>query len=113
MLDVPVAPARSLEQRRVALAEANRIRTHRKWRKMDLRAGRVGLMDVLADPDFDTAKVYDVLVALPKIGRVKATRVLRDARISPSRTLAGLSDRQRRELVGAMSGRSPAAFGRL
>ena len=46
-----------------------------------------------------TAKVYDMLVAVPRLGRVKATRLLTQCRISQSKTVGGLSDRQRGELL--------------
>jgi hypothetical protein len=36
---------------------------------------------------------------VPKLGRVKATRFLNQCRISQSKTVAGLSERQRQELV--------------
>jgi hypothetical protein len=39
-------------------------------------------------------------MAVPKFGRVKATRFLTQARISHSKTVGGLSDRQRAELIG-------------
>lgn len=93
------APERSLAQRRDALIEANRIRTHRKRVKRDLKAGRIELADVLADPDCVTMHVLTALVALPKTGRVKANRALVQARISPSKTCGGLSKRQRHELL--------------
>ena len=46
-----------------------------------------------------TAKVFDILMAVPKFGRVKAGRFLTQARISQSKTVGGLSDRQRAELI--------------
>ena len=46
-----------------------------------------------------TAKVFDMLLAVPKYGRVKANRVLNQCRISPAKTIGGLSERQRGELV--------------
>ena len=46
-----------------------------------------------------TAKVFDLLLAVPKYGRVKANRILTHCRISPSKTIGGLSERQRNELV--------------
>ena len=49
-----------------------------------------------------TAKVFDILMAVPKFGRVKATRFLTQARISQSKTVGGLSDRQRAELIGLL-----------
>ena len=46
-----------------------------------------------------TAKVIDMLMAVPKYGRVKTNRILTNCRISPSKTIGGLSERQRSELV--------------
>jgi len=52
----------------------------------------------------ETAKVFDILMAVPKFGRVKAARLLNQCRISQSKTVGGLSDRQRGELI-ALFGR--------
>ncbi len=49
-----------------------------------------------------TAKVFDMLLQVPKYGRVKANKVLKECRISPSKTIGGLSERQRRELVESL-----------
>jgi hypothetical protein len=46
--------------------------------------------------------VFDLLLAVPKYGRVKVNKILSQCRISPSKTLGGLSERQRRELVALM-----------
>lgn len=105
MLVDMVVPERSLEQRMVALNEANRIRSHRARLKVGLGAGRVSPREVLADPDCGTMKVIVLLVALPKIGRVKANKILSATRCSPSKTLDGLTDRQRRELLALMGAR--------
>ena len=50
----------------------------------------------------DSAKVFDVILAVPKYGRVKVNRVLKQCRISPSKTIGGLSERQRAELVALL-----------
>ena len=50
----------------------------------------------------ETAKVFDMLMAVPKFGRVKAARFLNQCRISQSKTVGGLSDRQRAELVALL-----------
>ena len=52
-----------------------------------------------------TAKVFDILMAVPKFGRVKATRFLNQCRISQSKTVGGLSERQRAELVTLFNSR--------
>ena len=98
---VGVAPQRSLTQRMEALKRANEIRTRRAQLKRDLKAGRQGIHGLLLDPPeyLQTAKVFDLLLAVPKYGRVKANRILTQCRISPSKTLGGLSERQRNELV--------------
>lgn len=98
--DGVLTPARSLEQRMSALKEANRIRFIRADLKRGLKAGTVSPAALLDDPDCATMKLVDVLLALPKVGRVKANRVLVQCRVSPSKTLDGLTERQRNELFG-------------
>ena len=95
------APERSLTQRMDALKRANDIRTRRANLKRDLKAGRVHIHGLLLDPPeyLETAKVFDLLLAVPKYGRVKVNRILTQCRISPSKTVGGLSERQRGELV--------------
>ncbi len=97
----PEAPERSLDQRMEALKRANDIRTARAQLKRDLKAGRKTIHDLLDSPPeyVTTAKVFDMLLAVPKYGRVKANRVLNQCRISPAKTIGGLSERQRGELV--------------
>jgi hypothetical protein len=84
-----------------ALRRANEIRSRRAQLKRDLKAGSVSITDIIeAPPDFMlTAKVFDVLMAVPKYGKVKATRYLNHCRISQGKTIGGLSDRQRAELL--------------
>lgn len=99
-----VAPERSLEQRFAALKKANNIRTSRAELKREIKAGSKSVRALLWDPpeSIETMKVYDLLLAMPKHGRVKVNRVLTRTRISPSKTVGGLSERQRRELVGLL-----------
>ena len=99
------APVRSLDQRMEALRRANEIRVERARLKKDLKVGDVSITEVLADPpDFVlTAKVFDMLLAVPKFGRVKATRYLNQCRVSQSKTVGGLSERQRAELIALLS----------
>ena len=101
------APERSLVQRMDALQRANEIRTKRAQLKRDLKAGRVSIHTLLLEPPdyLETAKVLDMLLAVPKYGRVKANKVLQTCRISPSKTIGGLSARQRAELVGLLRSR--------
>ena len=98
------APERSLDQRMEALRRANDIRTARAKLKKDLKASRANIHAILLDPPeyVLTAKVFDMLLAVPKYGRVKTNRILNQCRISPSKTIGGLSERQRTELVSQL-----------
>lgn len=94
-------PGRTGEQRMRALTRANTIRTRRAQCKRDLKVGRASIHDLLLDPPewLETGKVFDFLLAVPKYGRVKVNKMLVQVRISPSKTIGGLSQRQRTELV--------------
>jgi hypothetical protein len=89
-----------------ALRRANDIRSERARLKERLRSGEMVIVDVLSDPPecVHTAKVMDLLLAVPKYGRVKANRILERCRISPARTINGLTPRQRKELLDIMGG---------
>jgi hypothetical protein len=99
-----MAPQRSLNQRMDALARANQIRIKRAQLKRDLKAGRLSIHALLLDPPeyVETAKVFDMLLAVPKYGRVKVNKVLAHCRIAPSKTIGGLSERQRSELTSLL-----------
>lgn len=88
-----------------ALHRANQIRSSRAQLKRDLKSGQVNIRDIIADPPeyVLTAKVYDMLLAVPKYGKVKATRFINHCRISQGKTVGGLSERQRNELVDLLS----------
>jgi len=47
-------------------------------------------------------KVFDLILACPKYGRVKVNKILVQCRISPSKTVGGLSQRQRAEIVSML-----------
>jgi hypothetical protein len=97
------APQRDLEQRMNALANANKIRTRRAVLKQQIKedASLLDAIELIAYPHpwMDTMKAYDLLRSLSGVGRIKADRHLKRCGISPSKTLAGLSERQRTELV--------------
>jgi hypothetical protein len=95
------APERSRAQRRYARALANQIRTAHK---RELKAGRASIHLLLMNPPdyMETAKVFDILLSVPKYGRVKVSKVLQVCRISPSKTIGGMSERQRAELVSML-----------
>lgn len=95
------APQRSLDQRREALIKANEVRSRRAQLKADLKRGTISMGEVLTSPPefLLTAKVADLLMAAPKCGRVKSAKIMEQCRISSSKTVGGLSERQRSELL--------------
>lgn len=97
-------PERSLQQRREALQRANDIRTRRAQLKRDLKAGRVSPHNYILEPPswLETMKIFDFIMALPKYGRVKTNKVLYYVRMSPSKTIGGMSTRQRSEIVSML-----------
>src|SRR6202161_873301 len=99
-----MAPERSLNQRMDALARANQIRIKRAQLKRDLKGGRLSIHALLLDPPeyVETAKVFDMMLAVPKYGRVKENKILTHCRIAPSKTIGGLSERQRSELISLL-----------
>lgn len=94
-------PPRSIQQRRDALERANDVRLKRAKLKRDLRAGRIRASYIIANPPewLETMKVMDLLMAVPRIGRVKVSKALKVVQISHAKTVGGLSHRQRQELV--------------
>ncbi len=99
-----LTPERSLTQRKEALKKANDVRTQRARIKREIKAGQRKVHELLVNPPecLETAKVIDLLLQVPKVGRVKANRALTACRISSSKTIGGLSERQRTELVNYM-----------
>jgi hypothetical protein len=98
------APERSLEQRMAALNRANEIRFYRANLKRDLKAGRRSVYDILLEPPemLETMKLFDLMRAVPKYGRVKINKMMQLCRISPSKTIGGLSQRQRTEFISML-----------
>ncbi len=89
----------------IALERANEVRSARAKLKQQLRQGKVRIDEVLATPpeQVATAKVLDLLLAVPKFGPVRAGRVLSTARVSQSKTVGGLTDRQRAHLIDLLA----------
>lgn len=91
------------EARSAALAKAADARRIRAELKQMLKAGEVGLADVLERAGSVDAlakmKVIDVLGAMPAYGPIKARRLMEELGIAQSRRLRGLGPRQREALL--------------
>lgn len=100
----PLVPDRSHTQRMEALERGNKVRTRRSQFKRDVKAGRERVHGYLLEPPewMETMKIFDLLLAVPKFGRVKVNKVLAQCRMSPSKTVGGMSMRQRTELVSML-----------
>lgn len=99
-------------QARAALKRANGVRSRRAKLKRELALGRVSLPAIIFDPPewMATATIETVLVSSRGIGPVKAARILRRARLSPSRRLGTLARAERNLLVAAIGTRGGATM---
>lgn len=95
---------RALEQRRAGLAKANRHRSYRVALKRDLKAGRRSVADIILDPppEVATMRIFDLLLAAPKFGRVKVTKILSRGQVSPSREVGKLTVRERCVIIAKL-----------
>ncbi|MCQ9164387.1 MULTISPECIES: integration host factor, actinobacterial type [unclassified Arthrobacter] len=96
-------PPLSDQERAAALKKAAAARTVRSDTKRRLKTGDVSVADVIAasaaEPALGRLKVTDLLEALPGIGKVRATVIMSELGIAPTRRLRGLGIHQRRMLV--------------
>lgn len=93
-----LTPTRSPEQRLVALRHANQVRLARARLKHAIRDGDHDLAVLLVrdpTPVVASMKVEDLLLVVPKLGPVKVTRLLHRCAVARSKTLGGLTHRQR------------------
>lgn len=102
-----VIPERSMNQRLSALQAANATRSYRSQLKKDVKAGRILVATLLLYPPekIKTMKIFDLLISSPRMGKVKANRLLSACRISPSKTIEGMTKRQRDEMVALLQRR--------
>jgi hypothetical protein len=72
--------------------------------KREIKNGQVRLDEVLREPPGYAvgARVEELLVAVPRVGPSKRSRLLRSCGISGSKTVGGLSERQRQALIDAL-----------
>lgn len=101
-------PELSADARREALQKAAEARKVRAELKQQLKAGEIGFPEVLDRADEDVVvgktKVSAVLEALPRVGKVRARKLMERLDISPSRRLRGLGANQRSRLLEEFEG---------
>lgn len=98
-------PPMTPEQRAAALASAAAARQARSELLRQVKAGEVGLAELLeraADEDLvKKMKVLAVIKALPGVGPVKVDKMMMEAEIADNRRMGGLGPRQRAALLDA------------
>jgi hypothetical protein len=96
-------PELDAESRRQALERAAEARKIRAELKQQLKAGEIDFAEVLKRAESDEivgkTKVSAVLEALPKVGKVRARKLMERLDISPSRRVRGLGANQRDKLL--------------
>ncbi len=105
-------PELSDEQRQQARNAATQARRRRAEIKQSLRSGERSLADVLRLAESDDVvahtKVIDVLRSLPRVGTVRAGKVMERLEIAPNRRLRGLGRHQTGALLEEFApGRQP------
>lgn len=108
---VPTPPATTHTSRMEALRIANRVREHRATVKRILRTlprdkGEAAVAFILQVPDplEWTWRVRDLLMAIHGYGVKRVNRILITTQTTTSRTVAGLSPRQRTEIIQHLRG---------
>jgi hypothetical protein len=98
---------RSREQQLTALELANEIRSRRSRLKRNITAGRESAaVVILAPPEWAaTMRVIDLLLAIRYVGRKRAVKVLGEARLPSTKSVGGLTPRQRAALVDVLGRR--------
>ncbi|MEE2682310.1 MAG: integration host factor, actinobacterial type [Actinomycetota bacterium] len=104
---MPAPPKLTDAQRRAALKKAAEARRVRAELKALIKMGSLSMIDVLEQSDTNEivsrTKVLAVLESMPKIGKVKARRIMQEIGIAESRRLRGLGDQQRAALISEFS----------
>lgn len=92
-------PVLTDEQRRANLEKATAVRKERKALLDLVRQGSVTFEQASADPRYWRIPVVRLLIAVPGIGKMKATQLMAQAGISPNRRVKGLGCRQRDYII--------------
>lgn len=103
-------PQLSQQERADARTKALAARAIRSHTKLELKTGRTSVADVLSaaagEPALERLKVSELLEALPGIGKVRATVIMSELGIAPTRRVRGLGVHQRRALLDHLAGAS-------
>jgi hypothetical protein len=106
---IATAPKVSAPQHLEALAHANAVRLARAELKRNLAGGDTRAADVFIECPWEAASmtVADVLLSQRRWGSHRCRKFLFGLRISETKTVGALTERQRREVAARLAG--PAA----
>lgn len=103
MRAVPSPPVLTADQRQAALDKAAAARARRAELRERLKDGSLGLTELLdlagSDDVAARTKVVTVLQSLPRLGKVRANRLMDELGIAATRRVAGLTPKQRDRLL--------------
>jgi len=104
---MPLPPQLTPDQRQAALAKAAAARRQRAELKDKLKMGSLSLRELFDQAARDDVvgkmKVLTVLESLPRLGKVKARRLMDEIGISESRRIQGLGSKQRESLFARLA----------
>ena len=94
-------PILTAEEKRKALEKAQAMRKARADLRDKLKNGELKLEDVIGkeDPVVARMKVSYLLKSLPRVGKVKADKIMEEVGINESRRVQGLGKRQKQALL--------------
>ncbi len=99
-------PKLSPEERSKALQKAQQIRSQRMEVRNQLKAGKLTLSDILANPEnevYAKMRVKYLLESLPQIGKITAQKIMTEIGIDEARRVQGLGNRQKTQLLERLS----------
>ena len=106
-MDLPQLSPQDREDARIKALAARALRSRAK---QDLKTGLTSVAAILekaaTEPALDRLKVCDLLEALPGIGKVRATVIMSELGIAPTRRVRGLGVHQRRALLDYLAGKA-------
>lgn len=89
------------EMREEACKKAAKVRMERTEIKKAVTEGKISLDEIVAkkdDPVYGKIRVKQLLMAYPNIGKARAEKIMTEIGIAEGRRVAGLGDRQIKEL---------------
>jgi len=99
-------PQLSPEERSKALQKAQQIRSKRMEVRKELKAGKLTIEQILAEPEneiYAKMRVKYLLESLPQIGKITTVKIMDEIGIDEARRVQGLGTRQRAQLLERLS----------